>query len=153
MRGNPPSVQDLLREFAQLNGRRKGAGITPLEYQRWLDLRGKLEKAFPGRPPPDGGKTHVLVDFETRAALARSIMANVRPIGLFVPTPFAAEPGTKFQLRVQIHETDERYEAPVVVVSNNVGPDYSTRDLGMGVRFTDSGGELRRVLNELWGPS
>ena len=150
MRRNPPSVQDLLREFAQLNGRRKGSGITPLEFQRWLDLRSKLEKAFPGRPPPDGGRTRVLVEFESRVALSQSIMANVRPIGLFVPTPFAAEPGTKFELRVQIVETSETYDSPVVVVSNNVGPEFSTQNLGMGVRFTTSRGELHQVLDELW---
>ena len=44
-----PSPQDLLREFARLNRLRRDAGVTPLEFQRWLDLRQKLEKD-PAKP-------------------------------------------------------------------------------------------------------
>ncbi len=145
-----PSPQDLLREFAQLNRRRKESGITPLELQRWLDLRRKLEKQFPGRPPPGGGRTRVLVEFETRRALRRAIMAKLRPIGLFVPTPFAAEPGTKFELRVTVEETGDVYDSPVVVISSNVGPDLSTQSLGMGVRFARADCALRRALVALY---
>ena len=77
-------------------------------------------------------------------------MANVRPIGLFVPTPFAAEPGTKFELRVTVEETGDAYDSPVVVVSNNVGPGFSTQSLGMGVRFATGDCALRRALEVLY---
>ena len=40
--------QDLLREYAQLNSRRKAEGLSPLEYQRWLHLPAQLERDFPG---------------------------------------------------------------------------------------------------------
>ena len=148
-----PSPQDLLREFARLNRLRKDEGVTPLELQRWLDLRQKLEKAFPGRPPPGGGPIRVRVEFETRRNLAQSIMAEVRPIGLFLPTPFTCDPGTHFDLRVVVAETGDSYDGPVVVVSNNVGPGYSTQSLGMGVRFDAADCALRRALDELYGPS
>jgi hypothetical protein len=147
-----PSPQDLLREFARLNARRKDAGVTPLELQRWLDLRQKLEKAFPGRPPPGGGVTRVRVEFETRRRLSQAIMAEVRPIGLFLPTPFTCDPGTRFDLRVFVEETGDSYQGPVVVVSNNVGPGYSTGALGMGVRFDAPDCSLRRALDELFEP-
>ena len=145
-----PSPQKLLREFARLNRRRKDSGITPLELQRWLDLRSKLEKEFPGRPPPGGGTTHVVVGFESRHALRRAIMANLRPIGLFVPTPFAAEPGTNFGLTVTVEGTGERFAGPVIVASNNVGPGFSTQSLGMGVRFASEDCALRRALEALY---
>ncbi len=77
-------------------------------------------------------------------------MANLRPIGLFVPTPFAAEPGTKFELRVTVGETGESYAGPVVVASNNVGPGFSTQSLGMGVRFTTADCALRQALEALY---
>jgi hypothetical protein len=143
------SPQELLREFALLNGRRKDSGITPLQFQRWLDLCQKLEKAFPGRKPPTGGPIRLLVEFEDRRMLRQAIMANLEPIGLFVPTPFAAEPGTHFELRVRVEETDVVFDSPAVVISNNVGPDFSTQALGMGMRFTTPDCELRKELVKL----
>lgn len=147
-----PSPQALLREFARLDQRRKDSGVTPLELQRWLDLRQKLEKAFPGRPPPGGGTTRVRVEFETRRSLCQAIMAEVRPIGLFLPTPFTCEPGTRFELRVSVGETGERFDGPVVVVSNNLGPGFSTEALGMGVRFDSPDCSLHRALEALFDP-
>jgi hypothetical protein len=146
-----PVDQKLLREFAQLNQRRRGDGITPLELLRWIDLRERLETAFPGRPAPAGGRTRVVVAFDTRRALRQAIMVNVRPVGLFVPTPFAAVPGTRFELSVRIEETGDCADGPVVVVSNNLGPDFSTRSLGMGVRFEADDCPLRRLVSKLHG--
>ena len=146
-----PSPQTLLREFARLNRQRKSEGLTTLELQRWLDLCAKLEKAFPGRPPPTAGRLWVRVEFETPAALRRAIMAELRPIGLFLPTAFTCEPGTRFDLRVRVEQTGEVYESPVVVASNNVGPGFSTDALGMGVRFDAPESSLRTALEELFG--
>ena len=78
-------------------------------------------------------------------------MRNLRPIGIFVATPFAPEQGTKFALRVRVEETRERFESEVEVVSHNVGPGFSTADLGMGLRFAQTCCELRCVLDELCG--
>jgi hypothetical protein len=146
-----PIDQRLLREFAHLNRRRREEGISPLELLRWLDLRGRLEKAFPGRPPPDGGRTLVVVAFDARRTLRQSIMVNLRPIGLFVPTPFAAPPGTRFDLSVSIEETGDSGDGPVAVVSNNLGPEFSTRSLGMGVRIEAESCSLRRMLEKVYG--
>jgi hypothetical protein len=148
----PPAIdQKLLREFAHLNRRRREEGITPLELLRWMDLTGRLEKAFPGRPAPTGGRTRVVVAFESRRELRQAIMVNLRPIGLFVPTPFAAEPGTRFELCVSLADVGESADGPVVVVSNNVGPEFSTRSLGMGVRFEADDCPLRRLLERVYG--
>ena len=145
-----PAPHDLLREYARLNRLRKGDGISPLEYQRWLDLRGRLERTFAGRSAPGaGGRSHMVVDFANRMALADATMFNVRPIGLFIGTPFAPEEGTRLELTVRVKETGEVYQTPVLVVSNNLGPDFSTATLGMGVRFASAECELARVLDEL----
>jgi Tfp pilus assembly protein PilZ len=145
--------QALLREYAALDQRRQGDGVTPLEYQRWLDLRARLARAFPGRPPPGGAGPVVLcVEFATRARLAASVMMNLRPVGLFVNTPFAAERGARFSLRVRLVETGEEFTSPVVVVSNNVGPDFSTAKLGMGLRFAEASCPLRDALERLCAP-
>ena len=149
-----PSPQDLLREFASLNRHRKGDGISPLELQRWKDLHRQLTEAFPDRPPLGmGGPVHVRVKFQSESELRSSIMANVRPIGLFVHTPFAPDAGFVFTLHVLVKQTGESYEGEVKVVSNNVGPDFSTASLGMGVRFTKSESTLRAALDRIYRPA
>ncbi len=144
--------QDLLREYAQLNRKRRSGGVTPLEYQRWLDLRAMLEKTFPGRPPPGSrGTSHMRVDYADDRELRQCVMMNVRPIGLFVNTPFAPDPGTGLRLHVHVLATGRVFESRVSVVSNNVGPDFSTAALGMGLRFATADCELRRHLEEICG--
>ena len=144
--------QDLLREYAHINRKRKGCGISALEYQRWLDLRRQLEQAFPNRPPlGTGGATRLRVEFSSLKQLADAVMWNVRPIGLFVHTPFAPDNGTRLVMVLVVEETGETHETPVVVISNNVGPDFSTADLGMGLRFTVQDCGLSARLEELCG--
>lgn len=146
------SPHDLLREFAGLNRRRKADGVTPLEYQRWLDLGRRLEAAFPDRPALGrNGTVCLLVDFANEKELAASVMMNVRPVGLFVNTPFPPDRGTHLELRVRVQDSGEVYASRVTVVSNNVGPDFSTQALGMGLKFRDKRCELRSRLDALCG--
>jgi hypothetical protein len=146
-----PNPQDLLREFAGLNRRRKSEGISPLELQRWSDLQQQLARAFPARAPlSTGGLVRVRVEFHAEQELREAIMVNVRPIGLFVHTPFAPEAGYVFALRVFVKETGESYDGEVKVISNNVGPDFSTASLGMGLRFTKAESTLRTALDRIY---
>ena len=142
--------QELLREYAFLNLKRKGEGLTPLEYQRWSDLSGQLARAFPGRPLPGrGGRVKVRVEFRSPRELVASMMWNLKPLGLFVNTPFAADEGCELDLVVALKEPPEEYCAPVIVVSNNVGRDFSTDDLGMGLRFLRLPAPLKELLERL----
>jgi Tfp pilus assembly protein PilZ len=147
-----PSAQDILREVFALNKRRTREGISPLEYQRWLDLSAKLRKEFPDHPPLGGrGETQIRVEFRDLDALRAATMSNVQSTGIFVVTPFAAEVGTKFGLAVFIKANGDEFRSRVEVVSNGVGPDYSTANLGMGMKFVDKDSPLRRVLDRLCG--
>lgn len=140
MQANARGPQQLLREYAFLNRKRKGEGVTPLEYQRWLAVREQLERTFPERPAPGGGgPVRMRLDYATAAVLVASVMWNVRPIGLFVHTPFAPEEGTELDARICVKETGEEFGGAAVVVSNNLGPGFSTDALGMGLRFTAAG--------------
>jgi hypothetical protein len=148
-----PNPQDLLREFAGLNRRRRGEGISPLELQRWSDLHRQLARAFPDRPPlGTGGTVRVRVEYPNEAELREAIMVNVRPMGLFVHTPFAPEAGYEFTLCVFVKETGQTYDGSVTVVSKNIGPDFSTESLGMGLRSTKSDSTLQAALDRLYGP-
>ena len=144
--------QDLLREYVSLDRKRAGTGVTPIEYQRWLDLGQRLDQLFPERPRREArAKTVMLVGVEREAQLHDAVMMNIHPIGLFIDTPFAPEPGTRLDLRVCVKETGAVLESPVVVVSNGVGPGFSTEVLGMGVRFTQERCSLRTLLDTLCG--
>ena len=57
--------------------------------------------------------------------------------------------GSRFRIVAAIKETGGEYPSWAEVVSNNVGPDYSTAHLGMGLRFTKASCELRTLLDEL----
>lgn len=147
-----PATQDILREIVALNRRRTGAGIDPLEYQRWLDLSAKLRQEFPSHPPLGGRKeTQIRIEFPDYDALLDAAMFNVQPIGIYVNTPFAAEVGVKFGLVVFVKESQNSYRGGVEVISNNVGPGFSTANLGMGMRFTQRASELRSVLEKISG--
>jgi hypothetical protein len=132
--------QDDLREYAQLNRKRKSEAISPIEYLRWQDIKRKLEKTFPGRPVPGGGgAVRMVVQYASEAELRSCVMANVNPIGLFVRTPFTPDPGDRFELEVALQDSGTRFAANVTVVSNNVGPGFSTENMGMGVRVNSEG--------------
>ena len=76
-------------------------------------------------------------------------MLEVRPIGLFINTPFAPNHGEDFILCVREQETRQAFEAQVTVVSSNVGPNFSTATLGMGVRFVASTSPFIEFLDAL----
>jgi len=133
----------LVREFGALEKKRAGSGISPLEYQRWLDLKKVLEDRFPQGDGPGGRNrrasvripTRIRVQFATRDALRHAVISNVSHRGLFISTPFGLEIGSEFIVRLDLGDTGEVIEVPCEVVSNNVGEDLSSLRLGMGVKF------------------
>ncbi|MBW2424066.1 MAG: hypothetical protein JRG86_07450 [Deltaproteobacteria bacterium] len=66
-------LMPLLREFGNLERQRVGTGVTPLEYQRWLDLKTQMGRNFAAGDPAVrslGGAgdrpTRLRVAFESR---------------------------------------------------------------------------------------
>lgn len=146
-----PSAQDLLREYAALNRKRAEDGVSPLEYQRWLDLGHQLDRLFPQRPlRRHPGRVRLRVEFESPSTLRAAVMREMRPVGVFVFTPFAAEVGTRFDLALHVRETGESGSGEVEVASTNLGPGFSTNALGMGLRLRGSGGSMRALLEKLF---
>lgn len=149
-----PGAQDVLREIVALNKRRTNEGIAPIEYQRWLDLSAQLKRQFPGHPPLGGrGETQIPVEFEDFDSLLDTAMYNIQPIGIFLNTPFAADVGIKLGLVVFVKESGREYRGRVAVVSNNVGPDFSTIHLGMGLKFVEQKSDLRALMERLHSES
>lgn len=141
-------LMPLMREYGSLERQRLGAGVTPLEFQRWLDLKGQIGKAF--SPSREGGlsatgdenrrprPTRLLVSYRSRNALLDSIIPSIRPAGFYVGTPFAAEVGTSFLVRLSLDREGESAEIPAVVVTSFTQGAHtlSTMDMGMSLKIS-----------------
>jgi hypothetical protein len=134
-----------------LDKRRTAEGITPLEYRALLDLSARLRKQFPKHPVGRCGETLVRVEFFDLEELRSCTMFDVKPIGVYLSTPFAATVGTKFTLVAAVKKTTDESRCRVEVVSNNVGPDFSAASLGMGLKSLERDCELIRMLCHLNG--
>jgi Tfp pilus assembly protein PilZ len=138
----PPSAEQilpLLRELKSLERRRSGEGLTPLEYQRFLDLRQRLvAKAPPGTLGDDPEKrraTRLVVEFRDPLSLNRARIHNLNRGGIFVGTPFPPDLGTQLELRLRVRSTGDELLLPCEVVTNHVGDGFATQDLGMGLQL------------------
>jgi len=148
----------LLREFGALDKRRCREGLTPSEYQRLMDLKHTLSKHYPQGDAPEGAERRqhmrlplrLLVQYKTRDALHDAVITNVSRGGLFISTAFPPEIGTQFTLCIRIDATGEAVDLPCEVVSHNVGRDFSTRALGMGLRFGNLNESQRAVVDGLF---
>ena len=140
-------LMPLMREFGGLERKRLSAGVTPLEYQRWLDLKGQMGKRF-AKSRADGLKaiggsdgkerpTRLVIEYRSREHLLESVVDNIQPAGFFIPTPFAAEVGTTFLLRLSLEEEGEVADVPATVVTSIVQGAHtlSTMSMGMGVKI------------------
>ena len=140
-------LMPLMREFGDLARRRVGVGVTPLEYQRYLDLKSRIGRRFSdkGAIRPHGGNrrapssslTRLVVSYANRDALLSSIVDNINPVGLLVTTPFAAEVGTRFLIKVSLEREGEAAEFPAVVVTSITrgALTLSTSNFGMSLKI------------------
>ena len=132
-----PSDQDqllkLFAEFRMIERQRTREGITPLEYQRWLDLMQTLEREH-DRTVEVEGETRIRVRYRTEDHLLDSAAPELPEGGLFVGTPFAPEVGTEFTLVVEVGPVEE-FEMPVTVLANDVNRRHTSGLLGMTVGF------------------
>ncbi len=152
------SLLPMMRELRNLERKRRSEGVTPLEYQRWLDLKNTLEANLKkeSRPPPDVERrrssrvsTRLLVEFQNQGELREAVIHNVSDGGLFVSTPFAPAIGAEFILCIRVGGSGETIEIPCVTVSNNVGDEFSTQNLGMGVKFLNLTAKQRKAVDSL----
>ncbi len=145
----------LFREYMQLEKKRVGHGVTPLEFQRWLDVKKTLGKHFQGGPhrerrTSDRVEARIRVEFKSEELFRNAAIRDLSRGGVFIATPFAAEVGTELVLRIHIQSSGVDLEVPGAVVSNNVSDGYSTGVLGMGVRFGNLTEEQRSALDAVY---
>ena len=140
-------LMPLMRAFGGLERKRLGSGVTPLEYQRWLDLKGKIGSPF-AKSRADGISamggaadrsrlTRLLIEYKSRDHLIESIVSNIQPAGFFIATPFAADVGNHFLVRVTLEEEGETADIPSTVVASITQGAHtlSTMSMGMSVKI------------------
>ena len=145
----------LFREYMQLEKRRVDRGVTPFEFRRWLDVKKTLGKHFQARPDSERREsvrveTRIRVQFESEAMFRDASIHNLSRGGVFIATPFAAEVGTEFVLRIHIESSDKHLEVPAVVVSSNMGDGCNPGVPGMGMRFGNLTEEQRSELDAVY---
>ena len=153
-----PSEADFLalfREFASLEKRRGGPGVTPLEFQRWNDLKRRLGRRFEQRGVGKAAKPRpscLRIEFTSPREFADCQLAGLTSgDGMFINTPFAVRVGRSFLARVLIASTGGEIVLRCAVVSANVANDHTTTTMGMGVRFTQLSDDERAELRVLRG--
>ncbi len=123
-------------------------------------LHGQRVDPVPGREATGGQSnlTRLAVSYPNRAALVSCIIDNIKPAGIMVCTPFAADVGTHFLLRISLEHEKEAAEFPAVVVTSMTqgAPTLSTTSMGMGMSLkiekmnrAQSAGLSKLFANEL----
>jgi Tfp pilus assembly protein PilZ len=140
-------LMPLMREFGGLERKRVSEGVTPLEFQRCLDLKSQIGLSFGALGQADrsnGGSsragaraTRLALSYKNRAALLAAIVENIQPAGFFVATPFAADVGTHFVVRITLEAEAESGEFPCVVVTSLTQGAHtlSTSSMGMALKI------------------
>jgi uncharacterized protein (TIGR02266 family) len=90
------------------------------------------------------------MQFQTAGELRRCLLTNLSRGGVFVSTAAPPPIGTMLRLRIEVAESGLQIEVDGEVVSTNVGNNFDTQQVGMGVRFVEPSPEAQRALDQLY---
>ncbi len=152
------NISRLFLEYARLDRRRTGRGLSVKGLERWSELRCQLEQQLGGGTPSEGSErrsslrvpTRLNCSFESIGTLQKAMITNLSRSGMFIVTSSPLPIGTKLDLYILIEETGEEMQVPAKVVSNNVGPSFALRQTGMGVSFSQELPALTEQLDDLY---
>jgi uncharacterized protein (TIGR02266 family) len=151
------TLQQDFHEYAHLDRKRTGDGITPAEYRRWLQLRARLDEAFSAGPPRGQAERRRSLRVPTRLRVAydaeiglEGIVTNLSRTGCFVRTDLPAAVGTRLTLLLSVAALGETLELDAEVVSTGMTRDGRKRERGMGMRFLEMSPEARKKLDALY---
>ena len=149
----------MLREYAGLEKKRKGSGLSLAEVQRWTALDEALRKEFK-KAPGSGGQddrratrrvsTLLSVQFKSPGEARHSLLTNVSQGGVFIYTETPAPIGTRLDIEITIDESGTTILVPAKVVSQNGGADMIGRVKGVGCRFLDMDDATRKQVDDLY---
>jgi hypothetical protein len=145
------TIQEDFREFAHLDRKRRGDGLSPRQLHRWEVLRARLDDAFGSRPPEGRTERRRSLRVPTRlrvicgaAAGPDGTVVNLSRTGCFVRTGTPAPLGAELTLLLEPGPGAPALEVEAQVVSG--GPS----ERGMGLRFRTPPPDLRKRLDDLY---
>jgi uncharacterized protein (TIGR02266 family) len=145
------------REFLFLDRKRAREALSSAELTRWTLLKRQLGRAFHGAHDDDRADqrsslrvpAQLKVSFDSLGNLGAALITNLSRGGLFVATEHMLELGTRVTLRIEVAGAEQDLEVLAEVVSQNLGP-RATRQRGLGFRFAEVEGALRKQLDALY---
>ena len=146
----------LVREYGRLEKKRTQEAVTPGEFERWSELRTRLEKSFPQGARPPGGErrqslrlpTRMLVEYSSQGELERALIRNISRGGLFIATDQLAEVGSSITLLIRVGDDGEVMELPAEVASAGVSDGHG--QTGMGCKFTQLSADQQQIVDEMF---
>lgn len=147
---------ELFRIFLELD-RRRGRGLEPHEFRRWLELKRQLAREFQPSVSDEQADRRGSIRVPARmqvqlgdvGELRRCWMTNLGRGGLFVATEHLIPIGTRLTLRIELSASGEILELPAAVACHNLDPQFQNRS-GMGMRFLDLTPEMEKRLDDLY---
>lgn len=145
----------LVREYGRLERKRTQDSVTPREFERWSQLRDRLEKKFPQGDRPAGSErrqnlrlpTRMLVDYRSKGDLESALIRNISRGGLFIVTDRSAPVGSHITLLVRV-EGGAPVELSAEVASTNIKDEQG--QLGMGCKFGALSAEQQQIVEEMF---
>ena len=151
------NIAAVFRDYARLDLKRIGAGLSVPEFEHWNRLKTTLDHELRSRDRAarDDRRSSPRIATRLRCSYAdcdelrRASVTNLATGGVFISTTAPAPLGTRLQLRIQIEESGAEIEVPGVVVSTNFAPGQP-RQRGMGVRFDTVTPEMIEEISRLY---
>ena len=145
------------RAFVFLDRKRMREGLTPAELSRWTALKRELARELSDGYDDERADQRasvrvpmkLRVSFASMGELGQALITNLSRGGLFVATDHGLELGTRVVLRLHVEEAGKGIEVQAEVVSRNLGPRGDPRR-GLGLRFVEAEGPLRKELDALY---
>jgi len=152
------NVASLFLEYARLDRKRTGVGLSVKQLERWSELKSRLERELSQSPPSAGAErrdsirvpTRLNCAFESIGMLQKAVITNFSRTGMFINTSSPLSIGSKLLLSILIEETGSEIEVTATVATNNVGPSFDLKRKGMGVCFTQDVPEITEKIDNLY---
>ena len=148
----------IFREYARLEKKRAEGELTPDDLTRWTACKTVLAKRLTPGIDPEIAKQRETARVPTRLGISFSSVGEVRQClmtdlstgGLFIRTDRPIDIGARLDLSIRIGDRNSIVKVQVVVATHNVGPNLTTNQRGMGVRFLDMDQATRKQIEELY---
>ncbi len=148
----------IFREYASLEKKRAEGELSSRDLARWTACKTVLAKRLtPGLDPKIAARrgtarvpTRLGISFSSVGEIRQCLMTDLSTGGLFIQTDRPIDIGTRLDLSIRIGDRNSIVKVQGVVATHNVGPNFTTNQRGMGLRFLDMDEATQKQVEELY---